>query len=108
MAERGTDGRWQKGHCPNPGGRPKALVDVQALAREHTETAIKTLIEVCKNSKHPAASRVSAATALLDRAWGRPNQSTDVNVNAQSDSLFGVLASLAVKREMEENNELIQ
>jgi HEAT repeat protein len=44
--------------------------NLQALAREHTEEAIDALVAALK---HPA-TRVSAATALLDRGYGKPVQ----------------------------------
>jgi HEAT repeat protein len=50
--------------------------NLQALAREHTEEAIDALIAALK---HPAI-RVSAATALLDRGYGRPIQTTSHRV----------------------------
>lgn len=47
---------------------------VEELARAHTEEAIATLAEImATNSKRvSAATRVSAARALLDYGWGRP------------------------------------
>lgn len=65
---------WRKGVSGNPGGRPKVLGEVRDLARQHTATAIATLIEVAQNTRSPAAARVSAAQALLDRGWGKPSQ----------------------------------
>jgi hypothetical protein len=64
---------WQK-RCasPNPGGRPKALHNLQELARQHTEAAIKTLAEIMNDEKAPHSARISAADALLSRGWGRP------------------------------------
>ena len=49
----------------------KTLTD---LARENTEAALAVLLEVARDANAPAAARVKAATALLDRAWGRPPQ----------------------------------
>ena len=43
---------------------------MQALAREHTAAAIQTLVECLRDPR----LRVQAATALLDRAWGKPIQ----------------------------------
>jgi K+ transporter len=40
-------GRWKKGQSGNPGGRPKAVVEIRGLARLHTSTAVKVLVEVC-------------------------------------------------------------
>jgi hypothetical protein len=54
----------------NPLGRPRAALDVQALAREYTVEAIQTLVSCLNDPKY----KVAAATALLDRAWGRPMQ----------------------------------
>ena len=44
---------------------------LQALARQHTEEAVKTLV-VAMRFKGP--QQVPAAIALLDRGWGRPAQ----------------------------------
>lgn len=69
MARPGT---FQKGRSGNPGGRPKAIKDVEAAAREHTPLAMKALADICGDGKAPPAARVASATALLDRAWGKP------------------------------------
>jgi hypothetical protein len=52
----------------NPGGRPRAALDVQELARAATPAAIAALVAALANPRE----RVSAAVALLDRAWGKP------------------------------------
>ena len=52
----------------------KAPTDIRSLARTHTELAINVLVGVASSDKAPEASRVSAATALLDRGWGKPTQ----------------------------------
>jgi hypothetical protein len=44
------------------------------LARSHTETAISTLVGVMNQSAAPPAARVAAASAILDRGWGKPAQ----------------------------------
>jgi hypothetical protein len=67
--------KWTKGMAsPNPAGRPKqpkTVAEVRAIAREHTVGAITTLVNVHKNKKAPPAARVAAATAILDRGWGK-------------------------------------
>lgn len=65
--------RWTKGQSGNPGGRPKDS-ELREAARAHTKDAIATLVSVMKNKKAPAAARVTAACALLDRGYGKPNQ----------------------------------
>ena len=64
-----------------PGSRNKATLAREAgaktltdLARERTEFALNALADVAGDANATASARVSAATALLDRAWGRPPQ----------------------------------
>jgi hypothetical protein len=52
----------------------KATADIRSLARAQTALAIRTLTGVCGSKAAPAAARVSAAQALLDRGWGKPAQ----------------------------------
>jgi hypothetical protein len=66
--------RFQPGQTGNPGGRPKILADVQELARCYTKKAIETLAAIMQNEKTPPAARVSAASAILDRGYGKPPQ----------------------------------
>jgi hypothetical protein len=80
--QRPVGGRSGKGFLPgqsgNPGGRPKEIGQVRDLARQHTTLAVKTLVHVMQHGTKDAA-RVAAAQALLDRGWGRPQQTMDVD-----------------------------
>jgi hypothetical protein len=69
MAKPGT---FKAGQSGNPGGRPKAIVEVIDLARKETAASIKTLAAIRDELTAPHAARVASATALLDRAWGKP------------------------------------
>ena len=44
------------------------------LARSHSAAALATLVAIMTNPDAPATARVSAANAVLDRAWGKPRQ----------------------------------
>jgi hypothetical protein len=52
----------------------KAPADLRSLARSHTETCVRTLAMIVRHKKAPMAARVAAASALLDRGWGKPAQ----------------------------------
>lgn len=52
----------------------KAPTEIRSLARAHTESAINALVGIMNQGEAPPAARVSAATALLDRGWGKPTQ----------------------------------
>jgi hypothetical protein len=71
---------WEKGHSGNPGGRPKAVVEVQTIARKHTADALKALAAIVNDKKAPASARAASAQILLDRGWGKPTQHIEANV----------------------------
>jgi hypothetical protein len=52
----------------------KTPTQIKSLARGHTETAINVLAGIMNQSDAPHSARVSAATSLLDRGWGKPAQ----------------------------------
>jgi hypothetical protein len=76
-------GGFQKGVSGNPGGRPKEVREVKALAREHTSEALDTLAQIMRDHKAPQAARVSAARELLDRGHGRAESSINARVETK-------------------------
>lgn len=82
---------FRPGQSGNPGGRPKENERVKALAREHTEAAIQALVDALSSPKE----RVAAATALLDRAYGRPTQAVDLTHDASEAfaKLWGIVSA---------------
>ena len=66
---------FKKGQSGNPTGRPKLPEDiklVRELARQYTAQAVETLAEVMVTGS--SSARVSAANAILERGWGKPEQ----------------------------------
>jgi hypothetical protein len=61
---------WRPGQSGNPRGRSPVIAEVQALARQHTVTAVETLVHIMLRGKSESA-RAAAASTILDRGWGR-------------------------------------
>ncbi len=80
---------WKKGQSGNPGGRPKEVGEVKALARQHTKEALETLAKMMKNGT-PDRTRVAAAEALLNRGWGSPTQAIDHGFAGDQDFKFTI------------------
>lgn len=76
------------GPSPNPSGRPKKDLDLAREAQKHAMLAIKTLADVCGNEEAPPASRISAASELLDRGYGRAPQSIKLNAELSFGEQF--------------------
>jgi hypothetical protein len=88
---------FKPGQSGNPGGRPKAIVEVQELARRETAASIAALVRIRDAEDTPPAAVVAAATALLDRAWGKPVATHELHHHLEprhlSDDELTVLAA---------------
>jgi len=58
-------------------------LNLSELAREYTNDALDALVEVMKSGQSDSA-RIAAATAVLDRGYGRPIKTASLEVNAPS------------------------
>jgi hypothetical protein len=88
MANPTGKGGFQKGVSGNPAGRPHMLTAIAPMARRHSAAAIRTLVDIAQNGT-PDSARVSAACALLDRGFGRPAQSVELDmvIHKQLDAM---------------------
>ena len=59
------------------GSRSRANVDLREAAQTFTRSAVATLATIMRDKEQPAAARVSAANAILDRAHGKPKQAME-------------------------------
>ncbi len=77
---------FKPGKSGNPGGRPAVPAEVLEACRALSMEAVETLRAWMQQSDDPAAS-VRACNSILDRAWGKPEQTMNVagglDINAQ-------------------------
>jgi len=94
-----------KGQSGNPGGKPKELRSVVSQARRLTPLALRELRAILNDPEEGKQAKISAASVILDRAWGRPSQaftgadgSGDVVDPATDGSGYAVAPAIALKR----------
>jgi hypothetical protein len=81
---------------PNPGGRPAVLREVRDLARQHTARAIERLAAMLDDEDGRVV--VAAASVLLDRGWGKPEQAVVADVTvARAVDVDALRASLVAR-----------
>ena len=69
--KRGPSGKYRKGFSGNPGGRPKTIKEVRALAQLKAPRVIEELFKIATDKKNNPNARVAACKELLNRAVGK-------------------------------------
>lgn len=73
-------GGYREGAGRPKGTKNKATLELKGLAQQHTEDALKTLVEIMLSTESSDKARVAAANAILDRGFGKPHQSIDAEI----------------------------
>lgn len=76
-------GGKREGAGRKPGSLNKATADIREAAQVYTDEALQVLASVMRGD-FPAAARVSAAQALLDRGHGKPAQSVELDATMRT------------------------
>lgn len=71
-----THGGKRPGAGRRPGQKTAKTLEIEAAAKKYANDALKALLHVATKGKNESA-RVAAATALLDRGYGRPRQALE-------------------------------
>jgi len=67
-------GGKREGSGRKPGVVSKAKRELADMAQDHANKALAVLVSIMNSTTEPGSTRASAATAILDRAYGRPTQ----------------------------------
>jgi len=75
----------------------KVKRELAEMAKEHADAALLTLVEIATGDG-AASARVSAATAILDRAFGKPPQALEHSAKGGSlEQLFSEIKGTAFR-----------
>jgi hypothetical protein len=108
MAGRGSKPGKRRGGR-QAGAPNKATADVKALAQSYAPEAVKQLARLALNAQSEQA-RVAAIKEILDRAYGKPHTTAEVNIprdvqDLSTADLLRVLAAYGVVGEEAEEPE---
>lgn len=82
---RSKNGRFVKGNCGNPGGRPKMTQeqrDAKEMLKAACPAAAALLIDTMTNPEAKLELRTHCAEVVMDRVWGKAAQPIDGSLNA--------------------------
>ncbi len=72
---------FKKGQSGNPSGRPKDVHKLASVARSYAPNAIDTIVEIMNDPNEHGQVRLTAASILLDRGFGKSLSQKDISVN---------------------------
>lgn len=94
---RGLKTGGRKSGTPN-----KATASLKEAAQVYTEGALLVLVNVMQDEAQPAAARISAATAILDRGHGRPTQAVEVDASMKHEQWLELINDADLDKRIDE------
>lgn len=105
--ERDSKGRIQKGaKTPNPGGLPKNVSEVRKIAQQWTEESIEQLGYIMRHAEKDR-DRIEAAKYLLDRGYGKPSTSVEVQHDSGGVEQKTIELSKLSRHQLEQLEDMI-
>lgn len=75
--KRGPGRPFQPGQSGNPGGRPKESGEIRDLARQYSEEALQTLVNIMRKADKDTV-RIVAAQIIIERGCGKPLTAAEI------------------------------
>ena len=106
--------RFKKGNPGGPGRPPKVWTarelldkqirtDLRAAAKQHAPEAFHFLLEVLRDTDANTKDRITAATQILDRGFGKPTHHTEIKVDVYDKMSDVELIKLITGKELDAN-----
>jgi len=70
---------FKPGQSGNPNGRPKEPKEFKELAKAKSLDALNVVINIMNNDEAKHSDRIKAAEMIIDRAYGKAIQATEIS-----------------------------
>jgi hypothetical protein len=99
--------RIQPGESRNPGGNPVMTKELKRAFREKTLDCLNILYECMMSPKTRPFDRIRAAECILDRGWGRPRESVDIDFQTTAPIVFADLLRYEAERQTNSSTRIV-
>jgi hypothetical protein len=83
----------------------KTDAELRALARSYTPEGIRILAAVARDENQPGQTRINAVKMMMDRGWGRPSETHNINLEGEQKTLLKVVNEIVHVHETREQIE---